>query len=111
MYILTVSCEPASPKQNALAKIRYLKSVSSECKITIVRSHASLGRVQAVRGREPGQQTDDAVSCPGRTLAAGDATGRRRGACPWQGHPVAMVHAEHLNRDDDGSAGRNTGGS
>jgi hypothetical protein len=30
---------------------------------------------------------------PGRTLAAGNATGRRRGACPWQGHPVVVVHA------------------
>jgi hypothetical protein len=30
---------------------------------------------------------------PGRTLAVGDTTGRRCGACPWQGHPVVMVHA------------------
>jgi hypothetical protein len=36
--VICAFCEPASPKQNTLAKIKYLKSVSSECKITIVRS-------------------------------------------------------------------------
>jgi hypothetical protein len=32
---------------------------------------------------------DDAVSCPGRMLTVGDATGRCRGG--WQGHPVTVA--------------------
>jgi hypothetical protein len=66
------------------------------------RRRSSLGQVREVYARRDDKRTTprllrDGQVRPRRTLAAGDGTGRRRGACPWQGHPIAMVHAEHLN--------------